>query len=49
MHDQVVQEDGQEGGEDVDEADVEDDGGSRKGGVEEVNSEDKAVERELEF
>ena len=44
MHDQVVEEDCQEGGEDVDEADVKDDGGAREGGVEEVNREDKAVE-----
>ena len=44
MHDQVVEEDCQEGGEDVDEADVEDDGGPGEGGVEEVNREDKAVE-----
>ena len=44
MHDQVVEEDGEEGGEDVDEADVEDDGGSGEGGVEEVDCEDEAVE-----
>ena len=48
MHDQVVEEDGEEGGEDVDEADVEDDGGAREGGVEEVNGKDEAVEGELE-
>ena len=50
MHDQVVEEDGEEGGEDVDEADVEDDGGSGEGGVEEVDCEDEAVEgKSLEF
>ena len=48
MHDQVVEEDGEEGGEDVDEADVEDDGGAREGGVEEVDGEDETVEGELE-
>ena len=48
MHDQVVEEDGEEGGEDVDEADVEDDGGAWEGGVEEVDGEDEAVEGELE-
>ena len=48
MHDQVVEEDGEEGGEDVDEADVEDDGGAREGGVEEVDGEDEAVEGEFE-
>ena len=48
MHDQVVEEDGEEGGEDVDEADVKDDGGTGEGGVEEVDCEDETVEGEEE-
>ena len=44
MHDEVVEEDGEEGGEDVDEADVEDDGGAGEGSMEEVDGEDEAVE-----
>ena len=44
MHDEVVEEDGEEGGEDVDEADVEDDGGAGEGSMEEVDGEDEAVD-----
>ena len=48
VHDQVVEEDSKEGSEDVDEADVKDNGGAREGGVEEVNGKDEAVEGEEE-
>ena len=49
MHDEVVEEDGEEGGEDVDQADVKDDGGTGEGGVEEVHCEDEAVEGKIEI
>ena len=48
VHDQVVEEDSKEGSEDVDEADVKDNGGAREGGMEEVHGKDEAVEGEEE-